>query len=341
MKFPKTVLLGGNRKPWSYFDRHGVSAWTNGIESWVDALQGYYFGHNQASIDLVKDFQIVINNTNKIDSPSTLKKYLHLAESRPSSTKWVTLLEGDMTDYLKPRDYLRELLDVSDLVNCINEHTVSFFQQLTSTPVHYIGIPYPFNEIQQLKRPIEERTRRMLLCSQTLVRWNEFTVAKQLSFDYFGFEKGLSRKLRNLYINWTNYKVLMNNDVPFSIANRLYRDPSYQIIPMTSLQEFLFKSSNSWMWLNLDPRYTWGRYVLDAAALGIPIIATQSTGHASHLFPELTLVNEFEVDKAVDFCNRLIEDRDFYVKMSNPDYTYFENFLPNVISQKLLELLYS
>ena len=49
-------------------------------------------------------------------------------------------------------------------------------------------------------------------------------------------------------------------------------------------------------WLNLDPRFTWARYrQIDAAALGIPIITTASTGHGEILFPQTTLANEYQL----------------------------------------------
>jgi glycosyltransferase involved in cell wall biosynthesis len=52
--------------------------------------------------------------------------------------------------------------------------------------------------------------------------------------------------------------------------------------------------------------------VLDAAALGIPIITTASTGHGETLFPETTLAHEYDVDRACELGRRLLDDKDFY-----------------------------
>ena len=64
--------------------------------------------------------------------------------------------------------------------------------------------------------------------------------------------------------------------------------------------------------MNLDSRYTWGRYVLDAAALCIPIITTTATYHGPIFFPETTVPHAMDIDRAIEIGKRLTSDRDFY-----------------------------
>ena len=91
----------------------------------------------------------------------------------------------------------------------------------------------------------------------------------------------------------------------------------------------------------MDPRYTWGRYILDAAALQVPVIATRSTGHAETFFPELMLENEFEIEKTQDLVLRLFRDKEFYQSVATIPLEKFNHLLPETKKKELLTILNS
>jgi hypothetical protein len=148
----RVVLLSSNRGRWSAKGQNHTTE--NGVEAWVYAFEGDYIGYDEVTPKDIQQYDLVIANTNHIGI-NYLPKILSLAEAQPKSVKWVSLIEGSATDYLKPMPFIRRVLDASDFVNVINRHTLSFFQALTSTPCEYIGIPYPIDTIIKLRVPIE------------------------------------------------------------------------------------------------------------------------------------------------------------------------------------------
>jgi hypothetical protein len=79
---------------------------------------------------------------------------------------------------------------------------------------------------------------------------------------------------------------------------------------------YLREHSGSYLWINLDSRCTWSRFVLDAAALGIPIITTPSTSHGELLFPVTTVAHGMDIERTVELGKRLASDRDFYEQVA-------------------------
>jgi hypothetical protein len=100
------------------------------------------------------------------------------------------------------------------------------------------------------------------------------------------------------------------------------------------------QNADAFFWLNLDPRFTWARYVLDAAALGIPIITTVSTGHGETLFPYTTLADEYQLGTAIELGKRLLEDSAFYRSVTEYAEEYITSFSSEQCVNRLLATLY-
>lgn len=334
---PKVLVIAGIRERWSAKERQQQAATMNGVESWVYAFNGDYIGENSVTSDDIARYDIVIGNTNYIRQAKHAEKLLTLINNRPTHTKWITLIEGCASDYLIPSPYIKTIFDSSDMVNCINRHSLPFLQSLTSTKVEYIGIPYPVDEIVKLRIPIEKRNKSIFCCGLLLKRWNDYHVAKQLGLSYYGYERGFSRKLKYIAKNWSEHRSIFNQNKAFDTVRHIYNDPNLQIRKIASQNDYFSDNANAYMWLNLDDRYTWGRYVLDAAALGIPIISTDSTGHAAELFPLTTLNNEYNIEKAVELGKKLIEDFDFYKAVADYPFGKMEHLRPVMMRTKLLQ----
>ncbi|MGA2298110.1 MAG: hypothetical protein ABSG15_11235 [FCB group bacterium] len=333
---PKVLVMGGNPGRWSAVERKEDEKYTTGIESWVYAFNSDYVHILEANPKDIANYDIVIANSNFHNK--YLPKLLSLQKNKPQNVKWVTLIEGDLSYYLKPNVFIKALLDSSDLINVINKYTLTFFKKLTNSKVEYIGIPYPVDSITQMAIQIEKRQRRLFICPWLLTRQNDYLAAKEIGLPYYGYEKRISRKLNTLL---SNYKTYGSNSPNFNIekAEKYYADKNLLIKTETTLKNYFEENRDSFIWLNLDDRFTWGRYVLDAAALQIPIITTKSTGHADDLFPYTCLEHEYDIVQAIELGKRLVEDIEFYRMVSSYPFGKMEHLKAEVIKNKLLSSL--
>jgi hypothetical protein len=333
---PRVLVLGGNTLPWKASERPHEAATMTGIESWVYAFGGDYLCGMDATPSIISNYDIVIGNTNLTFIPHLIT----LAESRGQGTKWVTLIEGSGTDYLRPINGVPKIFDVSDLIISINKYTTDLFRAMTTTHVEYIGIPFPAETIRKLSTPIDKRTREIYLSPFLLNRWSEVFVARQAKIPYYGIERRLTRKVKTILPNLKKYGTISPKYF-MDRAKRLYNEPTLSIRRESSLEEHFRNEGNAMLWLNFDERYTWGRNVLDAAALQVPVISTRSTGHQEDFFPQLLLETPFELEKALTLTLRLINDEDFYREVCTIPLERFGHLSPEYMSAKLLSVLES
>jgi len=332
---PKVLVLGSNRGNWHSSEKIQFAESTSGIESWAYAFNGSHYYSLSANKKLISMCDIIIANSNQ---GKNLKHLLKLAESRPANVKWVTLIEGSAEDYLKPMSFIRELFDSSDLINCINLGTLSFFRAMTSSKVEYIGIPYPVEYVARQSIPFESRKKEIFICPFLTTRCHDYFAASNLGLKMFGFEERLHRKITNLPKLLMKYGSI-NPNFKINKALDFYRDNNLSIFQSKTTENYYKFVGNAYFWLNLDNRWTWARYVLDAAALRIPIITTSSTSHAVELFPLTCLDDEFDIEKAEDLGRRLIQDFDFYKQVADVPLSKLEYLKAENMKKKLLDLL--
>lgn len=336
---PKTLVLSNAKGRWHAADHAEYGATMNGVEAWAYAYHGDYIGYKQVTQKDIEQYDIVIANT------QNLTEFVKFAEMRPAHTRWVMLIEGDGNDYLCLRPEIQRAIAVSDVVNCINRFSVPLFRELargTDTVVEYIGIPYPLAGVRQYAIPIAQRlqasSKEAMICPFLLRRSSDYLVARDLGIRYYGYEKALLRKLSNIRELWRTKSL----DKRFFArrAERLYGDPCLDVRLSTSIHNFFPDNAHAYLWLNLDPRYTWARYVLDAAALGIPIITTASTGHGEVLFPQTTLPTHFDLKTASELGKRLVEDADFYRSVAEYAAEGMTAYSAEAMTERLTALLF-
>jgi hypothetical protein len=326
--------LGGDTKKWNTITRPMEKTLLTGIESWVYAFKGIYQPIIKTKLNDLNNYDIIIGNSNL---GVELSKSIFLSENRPENVKWITLMEGSACDYQFPNPKILKLFESSDLVNCININSISFFKNLTKTKVEYIGMPYPVDLISKYRIPIEKRRKEILICSIASKRINDVLAAKRIGLPYICSELEISRKPKNI-IKFIKNKS-MQKDILMQKAILYHNDKCMSIRGLLPISEHFKKNNSSYLWLNLDTRYTWGRYVLDAAVLQIPIITTKSTGHGSLLFPDTCLDNEFQIDKAIELGKRLLNDSEFYKKVAEYPEDKLDIYKPEAMIKKLLEAL--
>jgi hypothetical protein len=335
----KVVLLGGNREPWSAHQRPHEEKYMNGIEAWVYAFGGDYRCAKFFTEKEMHEYDIIIADSHYISRLASLCMH------RKSHTKWVTMIEGNASDYLIPNPDLQKLLNASDLVNTINTHTTGFFRNLTTAPVEFIGIPHPWKNLQELQIPIEQRRKAIFCCGHLRKRCNDVLAAQGLGAELYGYELRHSRKIKKLFQEFINTgKIHLNTsyykDLAISLYSRMQLKNTVQVRYGTYLELFFKENADALLWMNLDERFTWARYILDGAALGIPVISTDSTGHQSRIFPDLLVKNEFAIDQAREYAQRLLQDRKFYIDIIQKAQENLEWFGPKPTCQRLLNALH-
>lgn len=298
----RVLLIGGNPGRWNYADPDRPYTLTNGIEAWVNALQGdYYGGRHAPKRHEMAPYDLVIANLN----PWLIPEYVPLAENRPSGQQWVTLLEGAGEDYLDPTPGLLRVLNASDLVATINRRVTAYIRTLCRSRVEWIGIPYPVAEIEALATPAKARREQVLVCPRRY-RAPSFMVAEALELPTVAYFVKVSRKLSNLPL-FFKHRYYGRDLLAHLWLNESHTTARIALLER-ELPDFWREAGACQLWVNLDPRTTWARYVLDAAALGVPIISTESTAHAPLLFPETTVRDVYCIEEAIEIGRRLLRD---------------------------------
>lgn len=336
---PRVLVIGGVQEQWSSKTLRDDQKLGNGVEAWAYACNGDYCGHTLVTSTMIKEYDVVICNTNETHNPTYTQQYLKLAEQRPAHVKWVSLLEGNMAEYMVPSATVRAVFNASDLVNCINKNLTDALQTLSSTPVRYIGIPYPVDAVKQYRVPITSRKQRVYICPLLLLRFTDYAVAKQLGLEYYGYEERLIRKWKTLKSNYKRYGTVTNKDVKIQTTTLVYNDPELHVYPAVPINEYYKQNANALVWVNMDNRYTWARYVLDAAALGVPIITTHHTGHGDVLFPDTTVSHPYDIQHAVLLGKQLCCDNEFYQRVISYADSQLELYQPERIKNLLLQEL--
>jgi glycosyltransferase involved in cell wall biosynthesis len=171
------------------------------------------------------------------------------------------------------------------------------------------------------------------------MRQNEYAVAKQLNLPIRGFERRLSVKPSTIMSNKRLYGSMFHRDANKQYIDGILNNPKIDIHYETRLDMYYSQAGKAKLWLNLDDRYTWGRYVLDAAALGVPIISTVNTGHASKLFPDFTVDSPFAIDEAVHLSQRILQDPEYAQSVCDQAWEGLQEYSPERMAQRLWKIL--
>ncbi|MDB5033370.1 MAG: hypothetical protein JWQ98_611 [Chlorobi bacterium] len=328
---PKVLVCGGNRGRWHWKDRAHEEPITNGIEAWVFALRGEYLQGIELRAEDLDRYDLIVLNLNFGYLPH-YRRVLGAAPSRRA--RLVGLYEGDLAELHDGWKEWRDVADRCDLIIAINGHGVSALEALTKTPVSFIGIPYPVDGTRAFSVPVAGRSREIFLCAPLLRRPLDYIAAETLGLPMYAFEKTFSRRLPELLEHRSFDKRRYVNR-----AERRYDNPALSILPNTHLKGFFDRAARSILWMNLDTRYTWGRYVLDAAALAMPIITTRETWHGIALFPDLLVDSPYDIAGARRLAARLLEDDAFYRDVTERASAGLDWYRPEATVKRLREVL--
>lgn len=96
-----------------------------------------------------------------------------------------------------------------------------------------------------------------------------------------------------------------------------------RVVPYLRYHEYINVLSDAFINVDLTPDYTYGRGVVDAAALSVPTIGSDTIEAMNNLFPTLTTNNDMEVDRKV---RELVENEDMRHEVANNGMAYSEYY---------------
>lgn len=315
MTNPKTLLIAAGED-----DQIDLAEWNRrkdywtGIGTFAIAFQGEVMRTENVTPEIINGYDLIIANLDR----AHIEKLRVLQDGRNANVKWMSLIERCATDYLPANPVLKELLDGSDLINVINKYTVDFFRALTSARCEYIGIPYPGEAIRaRFCIPIEKRTKDYIMLPP------------------YVDPPGITHNASYLAAKGANGGMRMFGAQRESFN---YGDSNYLNFPYMEPIPYLAFEANAFAFVNLDHRYTQGRNVLDCAALGVPCIATRSTGHAEDFFPDLMVKDEFSINHARSELH-FLKDSEYYAQTAMATMEPFAQYTHEFIKERILTYL--
>ena len=324
----RALILGGTRGQWNFASPPSDHRLTNGVEGWTFALQGDYLNGSLLSKEHLTQYDLIVANLN----PVHFSHYLPLVENRPANVRWVSLIEGGGEDYFDVSPTLQRILDASDLIAVINQRTTGYFRAMTKAKVAWIGIPFPYETLQTFATPPEQRRREVLVCPRKQ-RYPSLVAAEALGLPISAFLENTPHTVKNvgLFLRRGSWR----KDFPAQAWTAQQNCVPRIGYPECDLPDFWRIAGGCALWVDLDPRTTWARFVLDAAALGVPIVATESTDHAPLLFPETTVRDVFCVEEAIAIGKRLLAEPDWAISVTEKAREKLPLFTPEACVQRL------
>lgn len=299
---PFRVLMVDSRKEsWSASDANPPHLNSTSVEQWVHLLNGSHIGGDTTPSFNPAQFDLVIANLNKQHWPT----FARMIKNRTGQTKWLALVEWDISMYGEPTSDLLTILRGCDVVGTINRHTTDYFNWLSEGRAHWVGVPYPVERIGKYRVPLSARNGKVLC---TMRDPQGYSLAAICSSGSQGVVPvpAVGRSLSN----WREFAAAgqVRKDVRVAKAQSIYDESGLDFVLAKNDEAWYEFAAQFSAWVNLDPRFTWARSVLDAAALEIPIISTSTTDHASELFPALTVTHACQVGEAAQLLRKVMEN---------------------------------
>lgn len=209
---------------------------------------------------------------------------------------------------------LINLMQEVNLVTTFYERMISYFEAMTSTPVVYLPMCYPYSYAKNYRA--EQTDVRVLVPGNV---WNGELGGRRDDIGSCLIAHRLARLHDEIKITLMDRKIHTQIKEPATLitnlADRIHgKDISSRITLCGSYKwkEFLGFASVHSLSIHWDWCFTTGRMAADMAALGIPHIGGNSD-HAEHFFPSLSgkAVHEWNLDRAIALCEDALYDKQF------------------------------
>jgi len=253
------------------------------------------------------DFIVVIYNIAP-DLPAFLDELKAKTRARI-----VLLLDGDCETinwWSKNRvPVFLDWLAKADLVFTFCEAHARYFSLFASAPVVSLNCPLTVDEIANLTRPAEKREKRVLVSGPLFREYNGLTAL------YVALEAGwpvdvLSSQKYSPEVLQLPETVAFYQEVARETGREINLLPYLPWHP-----DYLTHAAKYYLAVNMDFRTHAGLFSAELAALGIPVVGSDSLDLQSRFFPGLTF-NPFDGKRARAALQKLIADPEFYRRVS-------------------------
>ena len=232
---------------------------------------------------------------------------IDLRESLPPRIKVIGYADGAYQDltrmpFMPHGILLIKMLQIVDGFAALVEDAVGYYKLFTDKPIAYLGMPFPYEKVRQFQIPLKEKAEKWV------------AVAGQLT------HCPLKNSIGNLFLTKKAEKVKILFLEPQYDKVKDFLDKNNFTVEMHGhiiQNDFYEKYSKCYLGINLDPLGSLGRFSLDLAGMGIPVIGGPAQQYQKVLFPQLTFDPFLEVPKAVSAYQRLFSDPSFYNECRN------------------------
>jgi len=235
---------------------------------------------------------------------------------KPDCWRKLILIEESGFGVLNTHWFYEKLQDINfDGIFVHSSRLKPLFQSL-NRPVYDFYPPYPFERVQKLEKKQIIQNKICLNISRL-----------------FTFESNIAGTLRLCqimpefqFVSYCNNTKELNSIIKKANVN------NWQIFPHLGWQDYLEKSAECSMFASLDNRYTWGRFQLDAAALG-KYCAGAYTESQKLFYPQEFCIEATDVEKLA-YLIRSNAGKHYepsFESTQKVSYQYFSTFLESVV----------
>lgn len=214
---------------------------------------------------------------------------------------------------------MKQQLGMADMVFHVESMGAYALQRFLGRVVHTIPHPVDVKHLKMVKRTPDEKPLATCQWHRYGATWSSY---------YYGM-LGIDIKKFLVAFVGPGPQQLVNLETMF---DRVV--PAMQYVPY--IQDVLNKATIN---LDLAPDMTFGRGLIDAAALGIPSVASETIEAARNIWPELTVRPHNHGDVARK-TKKLLTDRNFYADMAQRGLERSESYSCASAYNRMMEALY-
>lgn len=298
----------------------------NCIEAWCYLMNADHFSGtygDEKTWDTLRKYDVIMVNQN-----TTMFSLTCQVKKNCPNAFLIAVAEGSVCDIgrfdNKTLNLMVQAARACDVYGVLVDWSVSYYSLITSRPVRWIGVPFYPEFFKPYKiDPAKKDSSSPIIGLQNPLGGGRNGVISLL----------IASRLRNSRI------LLPGTEPGHEDLIKTLGLKNINGAPYLDWKQYAERYSQAYIGIHLDTLYTWGRFPLDMAALGIPVIGSNRNQTNNILWPELTVDPIQETGVAVLVAQRLLKDRTYYLAQINRAYKALENFTAVSTKRRLLDII--
>jgi len=294
------------------------------IETWALALDADLLSGisgNQDTWDSLNGYDVIMINQNTTMYDLTFNIKMNCPS--PFLIGVADGCAGDMAKFNSQTLYsMAEAAGACDMYGTLIDWSIPNYELITTTPVRFIGLPfYPaFFSPHKIAPSKKDSSQPIIGLQNSLCNMRNGLISLLVAS---------SVKPGKILLPWgsTGWE---------DVGGRLRID-NIEFFPYSDWPEFIQRYCQAYFCIHLDTSYTLGRFPLDMAALGIPVIGSNRNQTNKILWPDLSIDPVKDILMAKKLATRLIADKDFYLSQVRSGGLALAEFSPDIVKNRLLK----